>query len=66
MFYAALALAVVKGKLVSKHTGVIPFFDREFVKTGVFPKEYSRMFHLGYDRRQTNDYGEFSFVDQGV
>lgn len=49
---------------ISKHTGVISFFDKEFVRTGIFPKEYSRMLHFAFDRRQINDYGELSFVDQ--
>ena len=65
MFYAVLALTVVRGEVISRHTGVISFFDREFVKTGIFPKELSRLLHLGFERRQTNDYGEFSFIDQG-
>jgi uncharacterized protein (UPF0332 family) len=65
MFYAALALVVLKNETISKHSGVIAFFDREFVRTGIIPKEYSRMFHLAFERRQINDYGEFSLVDEG-
>ncbi len=64
MFYAALALAVLRSETVSKHTGVISFFDKEFVRPGIFPKEYSRMFHFAFDRRQANDYGEFSYIDE--
>jgi uncharacterized protein (UPF0332 family) len=65
MFYAVLALTVLRSETVSKHTGVISFFDKEFVRPGIFPKEYSRMFHFAFDRRQANDYGEFSYVDDG-
>jgi uncharacterized protein len=65
MFYATLALTVLRSETISKHSGVISFFDKEFVRTGVFPKEYSRMLHFAFDRRQSNDYGEFSYVDQG-
>jgi uncharacterized protein len=64
-FYATLALTVLRSETISKHSGVISFFDKEFVRTGVFPKEYSRILHFGFDRRQSNDYGEFSYVDQG-
>lgn len=65
MFYAVLALAVVQEKVLSKHSGVISFFDKEYIKSGILSKEYSRKLHLGFERRQTHDYGEFSFVDQG-
>ena len=42
----------------SKHSGAISLFDREFVKTGLFPRELSRALHLAFDRRQKHDYGE--------
>lgn len=58
MFYAVLALAADKGVVVSKHTHAIAFLDKEFVKKGIFPKEISRALHVGFDERQTNDYGE--------
>ena len=64
MFYATLALSVLRSETTSKHTGVISFFDREFVRPGIFPKEYSRMLHFAFDRRQAHDYGEFSYVDE--
>ena len=58
MFYAVLALAASKGVVISKHTHAIAFLDKEFVKKGIFPKEISRALHMGFDERQTNDYGE--------
>lgn len=39
MFYAVLALLQEKEMGTSKHSGAIALFDREFVKTGTFPKE---------------------------
>lgn len=56
MFYAALALAIQRQETTSKHSGVIAFFDREFVKTGIFPRELSKSFHLAFQKRQGNDY----------
>jgi len=58
MFYAVLALTVLRQQVTSKHSGVLAFFDREFVKTGIFPKELSHSFHRAFESRQTNDYGE--------
>ncbi|MBL7161605.1 MAG: HEPN domain-containing protein [Anaerolineales bacterium] len=63
MFYAALALVTVRSYSTSKHAGVIAFFDREFIKTGIFPKELSRNFHLAFDQRQVQDYGEFTVIN---
>lgn len=58
MFYAVLALAVLRQETTSKHSGVIAFFDREFVKPEVLPRELSKSLHLAYQRRQENDYGD--------
>jgi uncharacterized protein (UPF0332 family) len=33
-------------------------FDREFVKTGIFSKAFSRSLHRVFDERQASDYGE--------
>ena len=58
MFYAVLALAASRGVAISKHTHAIAFLDKEFIRKGVFPKELSRALHIGFDERQTSDYGE--------
>lgn len=64
MFYAVLALAVYRQEITSKHSGAIAFFDREFVKKGIFTKETSRSLHLAFERRQNNDYGEIFTVNE--
>jgi uncharacterized protein (UPF0332 family) len=58
MFYALLALLATKGLGNSKHSGVISLFDREFVKTGIFPKQSSKSLHRIFNERQAHDYGE--------
>jgi uncharacterized protein (UPF0332 family) len=64
MFYSVLALLATKKLGTSKHSGVIGLFDREFVKTGLFPRDLSRSLRLAFDRRQTHDYGEVSQIDE--
>jgi len=64
MFYAVLALAVQRQAITSKHSGLITFFDREFVKPGIFPKELSKAIHLAFQRRQEHDYGDVYAVSQ--
>lgn len=66
MFYTLLALLATRQLGTSKHSGALALFDREFVKTGLFPCELSRSLHLAFDRRQTYDYGEMTEVDRQV
>jgi uncharacterized protein (UPF0332 family) len=60
MFYGLLALANLNGFASSKHQGVIGFFDREFVRSGLFPKEMSASLHNVFDLRLEADYADFS------
>ena len=56
MFYAVMALLSIEKKETSRHGGVIGLFDREFVKTGIFSKDFSRWLHRAFDLRQRCDY----------
>ena len=56
MFYAVLALLVTRKQETSKHSGAISLFDKEFVKTGMFKREFSRWLHDAFDLRQRSDY----------
>ena len=66
MFYAVSGLLATQGLGTSKHSGVISLFDREFVKTGIFPRELSRSLHRAFDERQANDYGEMLSPDRDL
>ena len=39
-------------------------FDREYVKTGIFPKELSRILHGSFDMRQEADYEELASIGE--
>lgn len=56
MFYSVLALLTARKEETSKHGRAIALFDREFVKTGSVPKEFSRWLHEAFDLRQRSDY----------
>jgi uncharacterized protein (UPF0332 family) len=66
MFYAVLSLTVIREYSTSKHAGVMAFFDREYIKPGVFSKELSQKLHLAFERRQVQDYGEFIVADEAI
>jgi len=58
MFYALQVLIVQNKVKVSKHSGVISYFDREYVKPGTIDKKYSKWLHRLFDLRQDADYGD--------
>ncbi len=64
MFYAALALLQMIGKVPTKHTGAISIFDIEFVSKNIFPKELSKYFHKAFELRQVSDYRTFESISK--
>ena len=56
MFYSVLALLASRKMETSKHSGAISLFDKDYVKTGVFTKEFSKWLHEAFDLRQRSDY----------
>ena len=64
MFYAILALLVPTKQQTSKHAWVMTLFDRDFVKMGMFEKEFSEWLHDAFDLRQRTDYRELVSVSK--
>jgi uncharacterized protein (UPF0332 family) len=62
MFYGVLALLAAEGKGTSKHSGALAFFDRDFVRNGVFGDEFSDWLHEAFDLRHRADYREMFAV----
>jgi uncharacterized protein (UPF0332 family) len=58
MFYALQVMVVQNKVKVSKHSGVISYFDREYVKPGIIEKKFSKWLHRLFDLRQDADYGD--------
>jgi uncharacterized protein (UPF0332 family) len=44
---------------------VIAFFDKELIRSGLLPKEYSRTLHRAFSERQQDDYMPFVEIDAG-
>jgi uncharacterized protein (UPF0332 family) len=62
-FYAAVAALLTNRLEYSRHSAVIAFFDKELIRTGVLPKEYSRTLHRAFNERQQDDYMPFVEMD---
>lgn len=59
IFSAIRALLALVRLDSQKHTGVIGFFDRYFVKTGICEKSLSQILHTAFEARQISDYQDF-------
>lgn len=59
MFYAVLALLVYEPYASSKHSGVLAYFNKRFVKEGFFPTSLGRSLNRAFELRQRGDYREY-------
>ena len=64
MFSAVRAILALDGVDYSKHAGVISYFQKEYVKTGKFEKQYSRYLSQAFQIRNQADYEDFYIVSQ--
>jgi len=58
-FYAVSALLLTRGLSTSKHGYLRSLLHREFVKTGLIPKNLGTHFDLLFDNRHRGDYEDF-------
>jgi uncharacterized protein (UPF0332 family) len=59
MFYAILALLIYEPYSSSKHSGVLAYFNRRFVREGAFDKDLARWANKAFGLRQRGDYREY-------
>lgn len=60
MFYAVLALIIFEPFSSSKHSGVLAYFNKRFIKEEILPKELGRSINQAFDLRQEVDYREYA------
>jgi uncharacterized protein (UPF0332 family) len=59
MFHAVRALLALSVLDSKKHTGVISFFNKHYIKPGKIEPEYSKMLSNAFDIRNDSDYDDF-------
>ncbi len=59
IFHAIRAVDALDGYDSSKHSGVIAHFNQNYVKTGVFSKELSKVIRAASENREKADYLDF-------
>lgn len=62
MFYSVLALLIYEPYSSSKHSGVLGYFNKIFIRGGVFDKEMGRTLNRSFELRQREDYREYSHL----
>jgi uncharacterized protein (UPF0332 family) len=58
MFYSILALLIFEPYSSSKHSGVLSYFNRRYIKGGSFSEDLGRAVNKAFDLRQRGDYRE--------
>ncbi len=53
------AITVLEGFDCSKHSGVIAYFNQNFIKTGIFAKETSKIIKSASIMKEQSDYLDF-------
>ena len=59
MLSAARSLLILRGISADTHEGVKTMISREFIKTGLIPKEMGEVFRNLQARRVDSDYGDY-------
>lgn len=59
IFHGIRAVNALDGFDSSKHSGVIAYFNRNYVKNAIFPKESSKVIKLASEKRENADYLDF-------
>lgn len=63
--FSALRAVLARDKVdFSKHAGVISYFQREYLKTELFDKKYSRYISSAFQIRNNCDYDDFFIVSK--
>ncbi len=66
VFHAISAVLLSKGLHYSSHAQTIGAFNKEFIKTGIFPKGFSRHIQKLFNDRQTGDYDFELFIERNA
>ena len=64
IFHAVRALLALDGYDSRKHSGIIAYFNQNYIKTNKFPRELSKILSSASDIRNKSDYDDFYLVSR--
>jgi len=56
IYYIVSALSLKSNFITSKHSGLLAWFNKEFINTGIVSKEYGKIYYKAFENRQESDY----------
>ena len=59
VFHALRAVLALDNFDSGKHSGIISYFNQNYVKTGIFDKQISKLISTAYRLREKADYQDF-------
>ena len=62
IFHGIRGLLALDGVDFSKHSGVIAYFQKNYVKSGIFEKEYSKILTEAFEIRSESDYDDYYII----
>ena len=64
IFHSIRGLLALEGVDFSKHSGVMAYFQRNYVKPGIFAKEYSKILTEAFEVRSESDYDDYFVISK--
>lgn len=64
IFHCIRSLLALEGIDFSKHSGVMSYFQKNYVKTGIFGKEYSKILTEAFEIRSESDYDDYYVISK--
>jgi len=64
IFHSIRSILALEGIDFSKHAGVMAHFQRNYVKTGVFGKEFSKILTEAFEVRSESDYDDYYVISK--
>ena len=64
IFHAARAVLMLNGQDYKKHSGVIAFFNRDYIKTEILERKLGKILRDAFEIRTDCDYEDFYMVDK--
>lgn len=64
IFHSIRSILALEGTDFSKHAGVMSHFQKNYVKTGIFSKDYSKILTEAFEIRSDSDYDDYYIISK--
>ena len=64
IFHAARAVLILDGQDYKRHSGVISFFRKDYIKTGILDESLSEIIKNAFELRTESDYSDFFIISK--